>query len=62
MTFSVGIYYDGERRNQDKISESQAYVPHTECLSEKLIYPQYVNTTSDLDTNFTVSVLVFKLA
>ncbi|XP_063596981.1 membrane metallo-endopeptidase-like 1 isoform X2 [Penaeus indicus] len=50
----TGIYYDGERRNPDKISESQAYVPHTECLSEKLIYPQYVNTTSDLDTNFTL--------
>ncbi|XP_047485379.1 membrane metallo-endopeptidase-like 1 [Penaeus chinensis] len=50
----TGIYYDGERRNPDKISESQAYVPHTECLSEKLIYPQYVNTTADLDTNFTL--------
>lgn len=53
---STGIYYDGEKRNQDKIPESHLYVPHTECLSEKLIYPQVVNTTADLDTNFTVSL------
>ncbi|ROT77062.1 putative neprilysin-2-like isoform X1 [Penaeus vannamei] len=50
----TGIYYDGEKRNQDKIPESHLYVPHTECLSEKLIYPQVVNTTADLDTNFTL--------
>lgn len=49
----TGIYYDGERKNQDKIPESQKYLPHTECLSKELIHPQLVNTT-DLDTSFTM--------
>ncbi|XP_042885137.1 endothelin-converting enzyme 2-like isoform X2 [Penaeus japonicus] len=50
----TGILYDGERRNAVKPQQSSYYVPHTECLSDQLTYPQLVNTTADLDTNFTL--------